>query len=75
MSSTFVHVFGLRVRELREDRGLSQEDLADAASLHRTHISLVERGRRSVRLDTIEQLARALSVQPAALMPTIDEEG
>lgn len=73
MQTDFVRAFGLRVRELREDRGLSQEDLADAAALHRTHVSLVERGRRSVRLDTIEQLARALGVQPAELMPTIEE--
>jgi transcriptional regulator with XRE-family HTH domain len=72
MSADFLRAFGERVRHLREDRGMSQEDLADAARLHRTHISLIERGRRSVRLDTVEQLARALAVQPAELMPAIE---
>lgn len=39
----FVTNFGLRVGELREGQGLAQKDLADAAGLHRTHISLIER--------------------------------
>jgi transcriptional regulator with XRE-family HTH domain len=71
MRSGYVYLFGQRLCELREQRGLSQESLADAASLHRTHISLIERGQRSVRLETIERLALALQVQPAELMPAI----
>ena len=71
MSVRFVRQFGNRVRELREERGWSQEALADAAGLHRTHISLIERGQRAVRLETIESLAIALRVQPAELMPTV----
>ncbi len=67
----FKRRFGERVQELRLDSGLSQEALANTAGLHRTHISLIERGRRSVRLETIEQLARALNVQPGTLMPII----
>lgn len=50
---------------------MSQKDLAQEAGLHRTHISLIERGQRSARLETIEQLALALGVQPAELMPRI----
>ena len=69
--SRFVNQFGEKVQELRKARNLSQEELADAAGLHRTHISLIERGRRSARLETIEQLARALKVQPAEMMPII----
>lgn len=72
MSSRFAKLFGARVRELRERKGLSQEELADAAKLHRTHISLIERGHRSARLETIELLARALRVQPSELLPPID---
>lgn len=59
------------VRMHRDRRGLSQEGLADAAGLHRTHISLIERGQRDVRLETIESLAHGLQVQPGELMPTI----
>ena len=70
-AAPFILRFGLLVRGLREARGLSQEGLADAAGLHRTHISLIERGRRSVRLETVERLATALAVQPAELMPAV----
>lgn len=63
--------FGDRIRALREERNLSQEALADLAGLHRTHISLIERGQRSVRLETIECLAKAMRVQPADLMPKL----
>lgn len=61
--------FGRKVRELRVERGLSQEALASAAGLHPTHISLIETGKRVVRLTTIRQLALGLRVQPAELMP------
>ena len=43
MGNRFVRQFGERVRNLREDKDMSQEALADAAGLHRTHISLIER--------------------------------
>lgn len=69
--TAFAKEFGAIIREHREALELSQEALADAARLHRTHISLIERGQRSVRLETIEALARALRVQPADLMPQI----
>jgi len=59
--------FGRRVRQLREAKGWSQEQLATAAQLHRTHISLIETAKRSVQLDTVESLASALGVPPAAL--------
>ena len=59
--------FGRNVRRLRRERGLSQEALAAAARLHRTEISLVERGDRDVRLTTVVRLARGLGV-PASLL-------
>ena len=71
MPIRFVRQFGEKVRNLRETKGMSQEELANAADLHRTHISLIERGQRSVRLETIERLAVALKVQPSDLMPEI----
>lgn len=61
--------FGHRVRQLREAKGWSQEELANRAKLHRTHISLIEGAKRSVQLDTVERLAVALGIQPAELFP------
>ena len=69
---SFIQRFGQRVRALRLQGRLSQEALADAARLHRTHISLIERGQRSVRLETVAALAVALGVQPADLMPRLE---
>tara|TARA_R110000744_G_scaffold375391_2_gene488826 strand:+ start:1689 stop:1913 length:225 start_codon:yes stop_codon:yes gene_type:complete len=71
IKNSFKKKFGEQLRTLREERELSQEALAAAAKLHRTHISLLERGERSARLETIEALAKALKIQPAELMPTI----
>jgi transcriptional regulator with XRE-family HTH domain len=68
---SFARQFGEQVRKTRTRRGMSQEALADAAGLHRTHISLIERGLRSVRIETIARLALALRVQPANLMPRV----
>lgn len=67
----FIKDFGERVREIRLLRGLSQEELAFEAGMHRTAISFIERAERSPTLETIEKLALALEVQPAELMPAI----
>ena len=54
--------FGQRIRTLRKERGLSQEDLAELCGLDRTYISGIERGLRNVALRNIEALAEALGV-------------
>ncbi|UYV12410.1 MAG: helix-turn-helix domain-containing protein [Phycisphaera sp.] len=68
---TFVQDFGDRVRAVRTERDLSQEELARRSGLHRTAISFIERAERSATLETVEKLARALRVEPADLMPPL----
>ena len=60
-------LFGNRVRELRQARGISQEELAFISKLHRTYISDIERGTRNVSLDNINKIALALGVPPKGL--------
>ena len=60
--------FGERVRELRKEKGLSQEALALACDLDRTYIGGVERGERNVSLVNIHRLARALAIAPRDLL-------
>ena len=55
-------VFAANVRRLRDERGLSQEGLAERADLHRTYVGSVERGERNVSIDNMEQIAAALGV-------------
>ncbi|HSV62341.1 MAG TPA: helix-turn-helix transcriptional regulator [Chthoniobacterales bacterium] len=53
-------MFGDNLRRQRKALGISQEDLADKAGLHRTYIGSVERGERNVSIDNIERLASAV---------------
>jgi len=54
--------FGERVRDLRKERGLSQEELAFKADLHRTYIGMIERAEKNITLVNVEKLANALEL-------------
>lgn len=60
--------FGDRLRSLRAEKGLSQEQLADRSGLNRTYVGSVERGERNVSLLNIYKLAAALGVAPSSLL-------
>lgn len=55
--------FGQKVRQLRKDRNISQEELADKAGLHRTYIGMIERAEKNITLINIEKIAIALEVR------------
>lgn len=58
--SPILELFGQNVRKLRVERGLSQEQLADKAGLHRTYIGMIERAEKNITLCNIEKIANAL---------------
>ena len=60
--------FGSSVRSWRNRLGISQEELAGRAGLHRTYICDVERGSRNVTLQSIEKLAQALEISVSTLL-------
>lgn len=64
--------FAGNLRDARLRAGVSQERLGSLASLHRTEVSLLERGERDPRLSTIVRLARALGCTPSALVEEIE---
>jgi len=63
-----VRRIGDNVRRLREAQGLSQEELAHRAGLHRTYVSQIERAVKNVTVVKLDQIARALDVPLADLV-------
>lgn len=55
--------FGNRLMQLRKERKISQETLAELSGLNRPYISGIEQGKRNVSLEVIESLAKALDIQ------------
>ena len=60
--------FGKRLKELRLQKGLSQEALANIAELDRTYIPSIEKGERNVSITVIEKLANSLGVAMKELL-------
>jgi len=54
--------FGKRIREIRKDKGLSQEQLAELADLDRSYMGHIERGEKNLTLLKIYQIANALQI-------------
>jgi transcriptional regulator with XRE-family HTH domain len=65
-------LFGEVVRRRRKQAGLSQEELADRAGVHRTYMSVVERGLKVVSLAVVHQLAEALGTSKSSLMAAVE---
>lgn len=68
MSKTTQKQFGKRLRQLRRERGLSQEELGAKANLHRTYIGTIERAEKNISIENIAKLAKALGVKPSDLL-------
>jgi transcriptional regulator with XRE-family HTH domain len=61
--------FGKNLKRIRLKQGLTQEALADKASLHFTYVGQAERGLRNVTLDTLHKLSKALNIKGGDLLP------
>ncbi len=60
--------FGKKLRELRKQIGISQEELGFRAGLHRTYIGSIERGEQNMSIQGVEKLAKAIGVSVGELM-------
>ncbi len=66
--------FGRNLARCRKRVGISQEEAAVRASLHRTAVGQLERGERTARVDTLIKLAGALGVEPGELLDGLEWE-
>lgn len=73
VTDTFSSRFGVEVRRLRLERGLSQEALAAIAGLDRTFISMVERGVRKPTLDSAKRMADALKLPLSEMIRLVEK--
>lgn len=64
--------FGRAIRQLRNEKQISQEEFADMCGMHRSYMSDVELGKRNISLENIEKIARALDMTIAQLFSFID---
>lgn len=69
-----IESFGVRLKNLRRQNGLSQEKLAEISGLHRTYISSLERGSRNPTLTTLNTIAKSLNIKIDLLVSGISDE-
>jgi transcriptional regulator with XRE-family HTH domain len=68
-------MFGDELKREREAAGLTQEGLAERAGVHRTYVSMLERGQKSPTLDVLFRIAGALEVRASVLISRVEEGG
>ena len=72
MESSLAFRFGRVVRELRHQRGWSQEQFADKCGLHRTYVGSIERGEKTVTIETAQKLARSFEISLSQLFEKLE---
>ena len=65
-------IIGKRIRDYRQQQGLSQEKLAERAGCHATYIGQIERGEKNATLESIQKIAEALQVPLSLLFEKIE---
>lgn len=73
MDSKLYRVFGSRLRALREEKSVTQEELARRVDLSRTSITNIEKGRQRIMLHQVVELAEALETDVGALIPLVPQ--
>ena len=68
LNQPLIEEFGKRIRQLRTERNLSQEELAELTGFHRTYIGMVERGERNISLSNIGVFAKTFEMSVSGLM-------
>jgi transcriptional regulator with XRE-family HTH domain len=70
LTDQYIQALSEEIKERRQEAGISQDDLADRAKVHRTYISLIERRSCNFSMQIFFRIAEALDVEPLELMQT-----
>ena len=62
---------GKRIKQARERRGMTQEELAERIDISASHMSVAERGKKGLKLETLVNIANALDVSPSELLQDV----
>ena len=71
LDQILIEEFGKRIRQLRTERNLSQEELSFQTGFHRTYIGMVERGERNISLSNIGVFAKAFGLSISELFDSV----
>jgi DNA-binding Xre family transcriptional regulator len=74
MDNRFIEIDGTRLRKLRRERALSQQDIERITGISQATLSDLEQGKRGARASTLRKLAEVLDVKPKELMKEENEE-
>lgn len=66
-------VLGKTIRDIRKEKGLSQEVLSGLAGIARTHLTMIETGTMKANIETVCRIAQALDLQPSELFARVEE--
>ena len=67
---TLRRILAQNLRRVRQERSLTQEELADLAGINRNYVGMIEREENAATVDVLEALAKALSIEAADLLAT-----
>ena len=65
---------GKAIRDLRKEKGISQDVLSGFAGIARTHLTMIEKGTKQANFETLWKIALALDIRPSELVARIEEE-
>lgn len=74
MAKSLTKRFGEKLRRIRKEKGITQEELSFRSSLNKNYLSDVERGSRNISIQSVEKIAKGLEISPAELFENDDEQ-
>ena len=66
-------ILGETIRDIRRDKGVSQEVLSGLAGIARTHLTMIENGTMKANIDTVCKIAQALDLRPSELFALVEQ--